>query len=99
MTHVTAVWNQQSFQWYTDAGGEGTNGFGVNTNPTTLETLTNYRLRYLIQETAGSSEAETPIFGLYYRVDPAGGTNFGAWTIYDSDVADFQLVSTAIRDD
>lgn len=96
MAHVTGQWDQDSFAWYTDAGGEGTNQIGsTNSNPTTLETETQYRLRYLIQETAGSTQAETPVLGLQYRVDPAGGTNFGAWTSVDSDDASFVLVSTA----
>ena len=96
MTHVVAVWDQDSFAWYTDAGGEGTNQIGTtNSNPTSLITVTNYRLRYLIQETAGSTVAETPIFGLEFRVDPAGGTAFGAWTAINSANPNFNLVSTA----
>jgi len=95
MTHVLATWNQQLFEWYTDAGGEGTNGFGANTNPETFEKNTQYRLRYLIQETAGSSEAETPQFGLEFRVDTTGGTTFGTWTSIDSDLTYFNVVSSA----
>jgi len=96
MTHQVAVWNQQTFAWYTDAGGEGTNQIGTTgSNPTTLDTNTQYRLRYLIQETAGSTVAETPVFGLEFRVDAAGGTSFGAWTAITSGNAAFTAVSTA----
>ena len=93
---VTALWDQDSFAWYTDAGGEGTNQIGsTNSNPSTLVTGTQYRLRYLIQETAGSNQVETPVFELEYRVDPAGGTTFGSWTPIDSDDTYFTAVSSA----
>jgi hypothetical protein len=93
---IVATWDQDSFQWYTDAGGEGTNPIGAaNSNPSTLAIGTQYRLRYLIQETAGSNSAETPVFEMEYRVDPAGGTTFGSWLPIDSDDTYFTAVSTA----
>jgi len=97
VTHTPAVWNQQSFAWYTDAGGEGTNQIGTtNSNPTSLLVGTQYRLRLLLQETAGSTVGEVPQFQLMYRVDPAGGTAFGSWLAVDSDTANtFTAVTTA----
>lgn len=93
---VTATWDQDSFRWYTDAGGEGTNPIeNTNVNPTTLGSGTQYRLRYLIQETNNSNQSETPVFELEYRVDPAGGTSFGSWLPIDSDDTYFTAVSSA----
>ena len=68
----------------------------TNANPSTLnDDGTQYRLRHLIQEYAGSTVAETPAFTLYYRVDPAGGTSFGTWLPADSDDTYFTAVSSA----
>jgi hypothetical protein len=93
---TTALWDQDSFAWYADTGGEGTGQIGsTNSNPSTLVTGTQYRLRYLIQETAGSNQVETPVFELEYRVDPAGGTSFGSWLPIDSDDSYFTAVSSA----
>jgi len=93
---VNASWDQDSFAWYADTGGEGTGQIGsTNANPTTLYTDAQHRLRYLIQETAGATTGDTPIFRLEYRVDPAGGTNFGAWTPADSDDTYFTAVTSA----
>lgn len=92
---TNATWDQDSFQWYTDAGGEGTNGQGVNTNPTDFEPGTDYRLRYLIQETAGSNQSETPTWRLEYRYDAAGGTSFGSWAECDSNNAEFTAVTSS----
>lgn len=92
-----ATWRQQSFAWYTDDGGEGTNQIGAtNANPGILAAdTTQYRLRYLIQEYANSDQAETPTFELWYRVDATGGTSFGAWTVVDSDDTYFTTVGSA----
>lgn len=93
---ITATWDQDSFRWYTDAGGEGTNPIAAtNVNPTTLAAGVQVRLRYLVQETNGSNSSETPVFELEYRVDPAGGTAFGSWLPVDSDDTYFDAVSSA----
>jgi len=93
---VQATWDQDSFAWYADTGGEGTGQIGsTNANPTTLVTNTQYRLRYLVQETAGATTGDTPSFELYYRVDPAGGTSFGSWLPIDSDDSYFNVVTSA----
>lgn len=93
---VQAVWDQDSFAWYADSGAEGTGQIGsTNSDPTTLVNETQYRLRYLIQETAGATTGDTPTFVLYYRADPAGGTNFGSWTPVDSDDQYFTAITSS----
>lgn len=86
---ITATWDQDSFAWYQDTGGEGTNQIGsTNSNPSTLVADTQYRLRYLIQETAGSNQAETPTFRL--EINNGGGA-----VEADSDLSYLNTVSSA----
>ena len=58
---TSPIWNQESFEFYDDSGGEGVGGQGVN-NDWTVPLDTPYRIRFLVQETAGATTATTPSF-------------------------------------
>lgn len=76
---ITATWDQDSFRFYLDdaAAGSATAIAAVNTSPTNLTITSAVRVRFLIQETAGSNSSETPNFKLQYRINTGGG--FGSW--------------------
>lgn len=77
---ITAVWDQDSFRFRNDDGSETTATWmaAANTTPADIPLDTNFRLRFLIQETAGSNQSENPTWTIQYRVNSGGG--FGAWT-------------------
>lgn len=77
---INATWDQDSFRFRNDDGNEtaATWMAAANTTPADIALDTNFRLRFLVQETAGSNQSETPSFLLQYRADQ--GSGFGSWT-------------------
>lgn len=93
---VNATWDLDSFRYGNNDGAEHGTGArswmaAVNTTPPDIKLDTEYRLRTLIEETAGSNQAEQPIFTLQFRRDTGGG--FGAW----ADVGDVSDTALPVR--
>jgi len=78
---TAAVWNQQAFRFRNDDGSESAATWSaVAGSPAPALPLdTAFRLRFLLQETAGSNQSETPTWVIQYRVSTDGAT-FGSWT-------------------
>lgn len=77
---INATWDQDSYRFRNDDGSETTATWmaAANTTPADIPLDTIFRLRFLVQETAGSNQAETPTFTWQFRVNT--GSGFGSWT-------------------
>lgn len=87
---INATWDQDSFRVYqglyspqeTWENITANPAAAVNTNPTKIDPRAWFVIGFLVQETAGSNQAENPTFFIEYRLDTGGG--FGSWTALPS---------------
>jgi len=90
---INAVWNQQSFRWRNDDGSETSATWIAAANAQqNFKVWDTPRIRFLIQETAGSNQSETPRFGLEYRINRVGSGGFTAWDTTENNSVSFNIV-------